>query len=123
MLTLALALFLSIPHTFERTHEVAVIEVNTVCNERGDAILEQVVLWSRVPTLSRPVVAAWRMRTGVIVRRSGDRYEAVYYEGAARHRIVAPSLKESFTLGDPEQENRDHFSVDRRQVVFPEFYH
>lgn len=123
MLTIALALFLSIPHTFERTHEVAVIEVNTVCNERGDAILEQVVLWSRVPTLPGLGVAAWRMRTGVIVRRKGDRYEAVYYEGATRHRIVAPSLKESFTFEDPEQENREHFSVDRRQVVFPEFYH
>lgn len=118
-MTLALLLLLCVPPSAEEVlaDRVSVIEINHVqCLWTGKETLVQVIYW-RWWTDDQHHVAEWRTLSSqphARFVRDGRQWVEVRPEGRFRREIRADSLRETWTVYDPEVVDRDSLPTPSR---------
>ncbi|MAT51412.1 MAG: hypothetical protein CMK32_09550 [Porticoccaceae bacterium] len=110
-------LLLGLPSTnARRIHRVDLIEINHVCR-RDQSQFTQIIIWDWSPTLNQYVVVAWQNSPPEpIISRAGGSYQ---FRWRLTDQIVrADSYRETWTLNDPELDNRKVWPVERRRQLW-----
>lgn len=85
--------------------EVDLIEVNHTYTIEGRHLLDQVILWDWSESRGEYLVVAWQCLESRPVKRDGKRRVVWDKRRDGFGAVVAPAMKESWTVGDPEREN------------------
>jgi hypothetical protein len=116
---LALLLLATLPHSpATLTDRVDRIELNHVqCPQTGRETLTQVIYWRWHECDQTHHVTAWRMvdRRPSLLRRDGREWVETWEDGPVRREIRAAQFRETWTLHDPEVEDRATVSPEMRR--------
>ncbi len=108
------------------TDRVDLIEVNHCYDQRGRLVFDQVLFYHWSSTDRRFHVRDWRLlkHPGQLPHKmlGGTDYVAIWLDGDVVRRVVAPSVRETWTQYDPEVVERDRLPKEARrklQAYFP----
>lgn len=109
------------PHEVVVREKVDLIEVNHFFDERGKLVLDQIIFYDWSPEESRYQVCAWRLLkcSTQLPRRDARRggFVTIWQDGSALRKIRSPSVRETWTLYDPEVADREFLPKDRRREL------
>lgn len=83
-----------------------VIERNTMLDDFGQSRFEQWIFWSWSHSQSRFRVRAWRVANNGVVERRDGMWRLTFHEPGRNRRIWGASYLRTYTLYDPEVEDR-----------------
>lgn len=120
-MTILLLLFAIVPCDHFTTDRAAVIECNHFHDPHtGRIVLTQWIFWEENPVAEPDEmyrVLDWRMvKPGTFhLTRHGNRFRLLLRDGKHWRTIDAPVHRETWTLTDPEVEDRKRWSKDKRR--------
>lgn len=101
---------------------VDLIELNHFVDEDGREVFQQVIFYDWSQTHGRFHVRAWRLvkTPNQLPRKrwNPNRVECTWHDDGILRRVVAPSLRETWTQYDPERANRKLLPEERRKPLF-----
>lgn len=101
---------------------VDLIELNHKHDRTGKHTFSQVIFWERHPGNGKYRVRDWFLvddresLSGYPVKRN-DRWESWFVKEGKTHRITSPIFKESWTMYDPEVEDKRKWPGDARKKL------
>lgn len=98
---------------------VDVIEVNHFYDEEGRLVFDQIIFWEWCPVTKRHQVVAWRLlkKYSAWPERRGREWQSMWIDGELLRRVIAPSIRETWTQYDPELEERKLLRKEHRREL------
>ncbi len=107
------------PPTGEVCDRVDLIEVNHFYDAKGQLVLDQLIFYDWCPEKSHYDVRTWRLLKSPIQiprreHRTGQ-FVAIWRDGKVLRKVLARSVRESWTQYDPEMVERAFLARDKRR--------
>ena len=110
------------PQTDISSEQVDLVELNHFYDDQGRHVFDQMIFYDWSAEHNRYQVRAWRLikNASQQPRHDWDRdvYVATWQDGAVMRKVLAQSMKETWTQHDPELAEREHLPKDQRRELY-----